>query len=1118
MAAKRPRTPARPPRAPRLLERLESRLMYNAVPVVALDVPPDAAVNSTVSFQVSLDNASTVASEVGYAPFVDIEAARGLYVAGATHNGQFIAATLVGEFNAQGQLVIPILNLPRTHPLTGQAVTGTPGARLYTLDLPQTSLAPDDPSAALVVHALVSRADGATGTGPLAIRARGGFALGADPAANPDVDPPLVGASVGDSLAVTGTATSATLNVAQAQAASFNLVWLRLTPAETLTILADHNYLRGLPSEVPNHLRAAGVLDWLWFDQPFYAGQLRYNPVTETFSGSLLTHEPWDVAATLEAAFLADRTGFLGRYFTAERANELTNQQSVTDPNAGPALTRGISWLNTQENLDNLVHTANIAYRHDRQELNRTPTRLKTATDAQPAGDRIVRSMGFEYLPQWSNGTVKLAYYDNEVQAGDYVRPSIWTDQWRQQIEPIWDAYWSEYQALGGQIDWLVFDMERTPLLYDGSFDDPAYLQQVVNDPRFATLAQHLGWQNDPLGNFQAALGNYERDPRAWMFHEYLHKLRADDLNFLVDIVQRYFPEAKALDYNHATKAPGTFTAGGAGKYYLTPIGTGSVVGTHSSMPLYGELRDAWLWGPQGGGHVAPMGPAGPNYPLPPDVQTNWNAFTYNLMRLRSSTAASTTPVATWLSYKDFNDPAVSQLYASEPQSNLLFNSDLWYELIFHAELSGAEIVYWNRNGTFNDLPMSQAIAEVDQVVKHTGLRVMPPEHVEWNQPFLATRADVGGRIVWRVTPDPTRPFTITPGETLTFDFGAAGRLEIPRGQIVPLANGVSTAGFWIYQANSVAEMQFWTQNSGQVGPGTPVLTNPGGDPGVSNPGGVSPTPGVGGGTATGGSSNQPVTTPTNPVASSPRYEGSVGARFRFAWDSFQQAALSGQGAILRSWDAATPLTGTTPLAGTTPREPLATVPTGSALSSSVATSPASLAPQRTLGLDRLGGSAAFAPAPSAATASSGSATDTSASRWAVELAARRAAARVAELDAAATPRTTLGTLSLPASSASDLSDPVALRVERVLAEMVESTSAALAASELEPASVPLAGRRVAWRLEWSALDGTWQTVAEEPGEVPGAAEAAPDGSTGVSAGSTEPAAEPQFAEAVAKP
>ncbi len=888
---------ARPVRPGRLLEQLEPRLMYNAVPVAVVDLPDQAAANTQTEFTVTLENASAQTTEVGYGPYVDIEAPRGVLLATASQAGSPLSLQLVGEFNANGELVYPVINLPRNHPLTGQPVTGgTPGSRLYTVQLPATSLSPSDAPVTITVEALISRGDGATGDSPLLLWARGGFAQGSDPADNPQADPAIVGNRGGDLMHISGALDTVPLDQQQLNEASFQLVWQRLTPQEVLAILGDRNYLSRLPDDVPSHLKAAGVLDWLWYDKPLADGTLQYDPDTDTFSGTVLSREPWRVAAALESAFVADRAGFLSRYLTADRINELTNQQSTTDTSAGLALTRGISWLNTGENLSNLVATVNVAYRNDRQELNKTPAQLKFYTDAQPAGDRIVRSMGFEYLPTWSNGKVNLGYYDNEVLNQDFAQPGLWTDAWRQQIEVIWDNYWSQYQALGGQIDWLVFDMERTPLLYDVEFEDPSYVAQVVGDPRFAALAEKLGWQDDPLGNFQAALGAYETDPRAFMFHELLHAMRADDLNFLVSIVQRYFPDVKAFDYNHAAKAPGTFSAGGSGKYYLTPLGTGSVVGTHSSMPLYGELRDTWMWSQAGGTNVAPtFGAPGPSYPLPPDEQTNWNAFSYNLMRIRSSVAASTAPIVTWLSYKDFNNPDVSQLYSSSPDSNLLYNSDLWYELIFHAELSGAEIMYWNRNGSFNDLPMSQAISEVDGVLKYSGMQVMPGERVEWNDPYLATRADVGGRIVWRVTPDPTRPYTIiTEGNTLVFDFGANGRLEIPRGQIVPLANQVSSAGFWVYQANSIDQYQLWTQQQPSITPTLPGLIDPdapappagGGTilpvPQPSAPGsqvGNLPRP-SGGGQAAGGSSAAPSSAPATPL--------------RFAYDSFQLASLSG--------------------------------------------------------------------------------------------------------------------------------------------------------------------------------------------------------------------------------
>ena len=172
------------------------------VPTATLDIPDEEFINENFDFIVSFDNTSGNPADVGYAPFIDLSVPDGINLNSATFLNSPITLTNVGEFNASGDLV-DAMGSPVTHPMTGLPVTGTPGETFYVLEVPFGSFVPDQPIADITISAELDSADGAVVGSPLDIDATGGFALGADPLDNDLTDPPIIGATVTDSVTPT---------------------------------------------------------------------------------------------------------------------------------------------------------------------------------------------------------------------------------------------------------------------------------------------------------------------------------------------------------------------------------------------------------------------------------------------------------------------------------------------------------------------------------------------------------------------------------------------------------------------------------------------------------------------------------------------------------------------------------------------------------------------------------------------------------------------------------------------------------------------------------------------------------------------------------------------------
>lgn len=195
-----------PPRLRRLLaERLEQRIALDATPSAAVSGPTSPLIGEEIDFVVTFDNTSTIPTDIGYSPFVDIimpvhgdappTPYNGISFKGstATYNGLTLPAQVL-TFPASGKLTHPFA----VDPNTGQPleVTGAEGDQLVVVELPFGSYAPDQP--AIDIHFTGVVSSDAQPTSSYPVKATGGFRYQVDAAGNPTVNEAILGTETTD--------------------------------------------------------------------------------------------------------------------------------------------------------------------------------------------------------------------------------------------------------------------------------------------------------------------------------------------------------------------------------------------------------------------------------------------------------------------------------------------------------------------------------------------------------------------------------------------------------------------------------------------------------------------------------------------------------------------------------------------------------------------------------------------------------------------------------------------------------------------------------------------------------------------------------------------------------
>ncbi|AQQ68885.1 hypothetical protein Mag101_15525 [Microbulbifer agarilyticus] len=176
-----------------------------AGPANSLDVPAEDLINETTTITVSFENTGT---DTGYAPIVDTVLGPGLVpqsVSGGGLNLPFETYTFTaGAWTDSSGAIVEFHPCDTTQ--SGQlplAADSVEGATWLAITLPFGSYAPNQPAFDVDISVLIDESAGAIVGVPISVTSRPGFCFGEDPLNNPDVDPPLVGPTVSDTITPT---------------------------------------------------------------------------------------------------------------------------------------------------------------------------------------------------------------------------------------------------------------------------------------------------------------------------------------------------------------------------------------------------------------------------------------------------------------------------------------------------------------------------------------------------------------------------------------------------------------------------------------------------------------------------------------------------------------------------------------------------------------------------------------------------------------------------------------------------------------------------------------------------------------------------------------------------
>ncbi len=187
-------------------------------------------------------------------------------------------------------------------------------------------------------------------------------------------------------------------------------------------------------------------------------------------------------------------------------------------------------------------------------------------------------------------------------------------------------------------------------------------------------------------------------------------------------------------------------------------------------------------------------------------VFDSYQAFVFDAKLARTLSATSTREITPWV--------------ASPNYLNFRYGFDYqhWQEDVFHLGLSGAkDFLYWRYSVMGLD-PEGNTIADrvlkrLDDLIGFQNARPLSFDYPEWEDGFVLSGMEAGGRRLWRVTPNPDVPFTITQSvvsnvNLVTIQSGTDAPLVLRHATLAdtsldPMQGTGRPLGYWILQSKA---------------------------------------------------------------------------------------------------------------------------------------------------------------------------------------------------------------------------------------------------------------------------------------------------------------------------
>jgi len=311
----------------------------------------------------------------------------------------------------------------------------------------------------------------------------------------------------------------------------------------------------------------------------------------------------------LQASFNADRLGFVGLFTTAELV-QLFDDSITTSANS--ARDQFMAYVSQGANFGaaNIVKQHQL-WVHDGVRVN-TPTPLDsfTTTNLLAPGTRVIHVADFAQVAGFGLGTYPtIGYLDPVDAAGNPAQYfTIWMDQWAVAIKNKITTFFTQYKAVGGQLDMLVMDIESVGMDYyrlrtvdhrvnPNSTPTQSVFQAIMADSRWPVVRDQLlktGLTDAALSSIATwVIGGTE----AAIWNAVMQNRVANYLNQAIyQPIKQLYPTALVSNYGHYLHTP-TIASGSLAALTQSPYTIGTVVGNTQAVDLYGYSQGIYTGG-----------------------------------------------------------------------------------------------------------------------------------------------------------------------------------------------------------------------------------------------------------------------------------------------------------------------------------------------------------------------------------------------------------------------------------------------------------------------------------------------------------------------------------------
>lgn len=372
----------------------------------------------------------------------------------------------------------------------------------------------------------------------------------------------------------------------------------------------------------------------------------------------------------------------------------------------------------------------------------------------------------------------------------------LFLDRFNAIMPAVYAIWWPSYAEIGGECDAVAWDSEVSRGLFEFDYYNPTnalkQFQAIAADPRTVALAPVLGWDTSDPNLWLTIQQNFRTDLRSLLFTAWSNYYIGECVRPMVETVKQYYPEAINFYYDELGRnCPGSYLGIDSASRFTPVFGCEPMLADYSSASPYGyDYNPRWLWSANSGNGANVASGCGTS------VINNcnlWNSFLKDMARVKMMGVATTNGKWHWTTTKSDNPaPTVANYYTT----------NLYYDLIFHLVTSNANVAYYasGTNGANDNNAIQNALIEAEEMVAWNPTIPVLNDPPGWDEPYLVSKADCGGKYIWRITPYyGTAITTSTLNGVLTITIGSE-TIEIPGGVVVTPSGTPLGTGIWVYQ------------------------------------------------------------------------------------------------------------------------------------------------------------------------------------------------------------------------------------------------------------------------------------------------------------------------------